>query len=230
MVLAWLSSAQSTQSLPGEVQLPQLRVGQVEGVDRLEERLKGPVAVSVLPLQLQQVPVQRVLIVPLVPLAELAAHHQQLLARVGEHIGIESPHAGKFLLVCSGHLVDEGALHVHYLIVGQGEHKILREGIHQREGNIVVVELAEVGVHFNVVENVVHPPMFHFRLKPRPPSSPPLSTGWETRGQAVDSSAIIITSLWALKMWVLSCWRNSTASRFSCPPNTLGTHWPSCRP
>ena len=36
-------------------------------------------------------------------------------------------------------------LHVHYLIVGQGEHKILREGIHQREGNIVVVELAEVG-------------------------------------------------------------------------------------
>lgn len=37
------------KALPGEVQLPQLRVGQVEGVDRLEERLKGLVAVSVLP-------------------------------------------------------------------------------------------------------------------------------------------------------------------------------------
>ena len=38
------------------------------------------------------------------------------------------------------------------------------------------------------------------------------------------------TAVSVLKMWVLSCWRNSTASRFSCPPNTLGTHWPSCRP
>ncbi len=90
-----------------------------------------------------------------------------------------------------------------------------------------MVELAEVGVHFNVVENVVHPPHVPLQVKAQAALQSPLSTGWETRGQAVDSSAIIITSLWALKMWVLSCWRNSTASRFSCPPNTLA---PTGRP
>ena len=57
-------------------------------------------------------------------------------------------------------------------------------------------------------------PMFHFRLKPNPPTA----GGRVTRGQAVDSSAIISTlgSVW--KAMVFSSRRNSMASRFSCPP------------
>ena len=70
------------------------------------------------------------------------------------------------------------------LVVGQGQDIVLREGVHQGEGDVPVVELAEVGVQLDVVADIVHPAMFHLKLKPRPPSL----TGWVTLGQAVDSS------------------------------------------
>ena len=54
-------------------------------------------------------------------------------------------------------------------------------------------------------------PMFHLKLKPRPP----WSTGWVTLGQEVDSSATMSTSGWAEKTAVFSFCRKSTASRFS---------------
>ena len=63
-------------------------------------------------LVLQQVPVQGVLVVPLVPLADLGPHKGELLAGVGEHIGVEGPDAGELLRVVPGHLAQEGALHV----------------------------------------------------------------------------------------------------------------------
>ena len=119
----------------------------------------------VLVVHAQQVPVQGVLVVPLVPLAELAAHHQQLLARMGEHVGVEGPHAGVLLLVGARHLVDEGALHVHHLIVGQGEHEVLREGVEEGEGDVLVVVLPEIGIQLDVVEDVVHPPHVPFQVE-----------------------------------------------------------------
>ena len=70
---------------------------------------------------------------------------------MGEHIGVEGPHAGKFLLVGARHLVDEGALHVHYLVVGEGEHKVFRKGVHEGEGDVPVIELAEIGVQLHIV-------------------------------------------------------------------------------
>ena len=58
--------ADPLEALPGEVQLPQFGVGQVELVGRLEEALELLVA-----LLLQQVPVQRVLEVPLLSLIHI---------------------------------------------------------------------------------------------------------------------------------------------------------------
>ena len=69
-------------------------------------------------------------------------------------------------------------------------------------------------------------PMFHLRLKPRPP----ISAGRETMGQAVDSSAIISTPGSKPKAMALSRRKKSTASRFSRPPWILGVHWPGPRP
>jgi len=103
------------EALPGEIQLPQLFVLQVEGVGRLEKGLGLPVF-----LVGQQVPVQGLLKMPLVPLAELAAHHQQLLPRVGEHVGVKRPHAGKLLGIGPRHLVEKRALHMHHLVMGEG--------------------------------------------------------------------------------------------------------------
>ena len=44
-----------------------------------------------------------------------------------------------------------------HLVVGEGQDVVLREGIHQGEGDVPVVELPEVWVHFDVVADVVHP-------------------------------------------------------------------------
>ena len=44
-----------------------------------------------------------------------------------------------------------------HLVVGEGQDVVLREGVHQGEGDVPVVELPEVGVHFDVVADVVHP-------------------------------------------------------------------------
>ncbi len=57
-------------------------------------------------------------------------------------------------------------------------------------------------------------PMFHFIVKP----SPPASTGRETIGQAVDSSAIVTAPGKRPCTKVFMSRRKSIASRFSRPP------------
>src|SRR2546421_682745 len=63
----------------------------------------------------------------------------------------------------------------------------------------------------------------------RPPPTPPPSTGCETPGHAVDSSAIITTPGCCRYTVAVSSRRNETASRCSLPPCPLGVHCPSSR-
>ena len=58
--------------------------------------------------------------VPLPSLRELAAHEQELLAGVGEHVGVEQAHGGELLPPVSGHAFEHGTLAVHHLVVGEG--------------------------------------------------------------------------------------------------------------
>ena len=46
---------------------------------------------------------------------------------------------------------------MHHLVVGDGKDEILREGVHHGEGDVLVMVLAEPGVHLQVVAHVVHP-------------------------------------------------------------------------
>src|SRR5271168_1682454 len=68
-------------------------------------------------------------------------------------------------------------------------------------------------------------PMFHFRLKP----SPPRYVGRDTLGHDVDSSAMV--KIPGKRPFATSFrrFRKSMASRFSRPPNLLGTHSPCFR-
>ena len=144
--------AQPLEAVPGVVLLPEGGLLEVEDVHGLEEILG--LAVGGI---LEQVPVQGVFIVPLVPLGEFSPHEGELFSRVGHHVGIEGPDPGKLLGVVSGHFAEEGALHMDHLVVGEGEDIVLGEGVHEGEGDVFVVELAEVGVHLDVVADVVHP-------------------------------------------------------------------------
>ena len=46
---------------------------------------------------------------------------------------------------------------MHHLVVGQRQDIVLRESVHQREGDVPMVKLAEVGVQLDIVADVVHP-------------------------------------------------------------------------
>ena len=68
-------------------------------------------------LIVQQQPVQFPLLIPFDKLTEFSAHEGELLAGVGEHVGIEDPELGKFVLVFAGHFVQQGFLPVHHLVM-----------------------------------------------------------------------------------------------------------------
>ena len=98
-----------------------------------------------------------ILVVPLLLGAQLHSHEAQLLAGVGHGVGVEAPDARQLLPLVSGHLAPDGALHVDHLVVAQGQDVVLREGVEHGEGDVLVVALAEPGVHLQVVAHVVHP-------------------------------------------------------------------------
>ena len=95
--------------------------------------------------------------VPLAPLPDLAAHEQQLLAGVHEHVAVERPQVGVLLPHVAGHLVEHRAFAVHDLVVRERQDELLAVGVHHREGDPVVVPLAMHRIFLHVVEHVVHP-------------------------------------------------------------------------
>lgn len=111
---------QPLEAVPVPVVLPQTAVAAVQPV-QLADTLVGGAAGRVV----QQVPVQLALKRPLVPLTQLRAHKQQLLAGVTQHIGVEPPDARQLPPVVAGHLAPQAALHMHHLVVGQGQHIVL---------------------------------------------------------------------------------------------------------
>ncbi len=108
-------------------------------------------------LEPTEVPLQALVEVPLVPLAELAPHEEQLLARMAPHVGIQQPQVGELLPGVAGHLVEERPLAVHDLVVREREDEVLVEGVDQAEGQLVVVILAVHRVVPHVPQRVVHP-------------------------------------------------------------------------
>ena len=97
------------------------------------------------------------MVVPLVELPELIAHEAELLAGMRHHVTEEGAYARELLFVSAGHLVDERALAVHHFVVRDGKHIVLGEGVHHREGELVVVVHAEEGIEADIREHIVHP-------------------------------------------------------------------------
>ena len=106
----------------------------------------------------EEVPVEAGVEVPLAPLAELAPHEEQLLARVAPHVGVEEAEVRHLLPRVAGHLVEERPLPVYHLVVREGEEEVLVEGVDEAEGQLVVVVFAVDGIVPHVAEGVVHPP------------------------------------------------------------------------
>ena len=136
------------------VQRRQLAVQRVEVADqRLDTAMLGLI---------EQMPVERVIVVPLALLAELAAHEQQLLAGMAEHEAVIGAQVCEALPVVAGHAAEDRPLAVHDLVVRQRQDEIFRERIVQAEQDLVVVMLAVDRILADVVQRVVHPPHVPF--------------------------------------------------------------------
>ena len=81
------------------------------------------------------------------------------------HVGQKSPCVGVLLPIITGHLVKKMTLPMNNFIVTQGQHEVLRIGVPNREGDVVLVELTEPRVQLEIVEHVVHPTHVPFQVE-----------------------------------------------------------------
>ena len=102
----------------------QCRLVTVEAVEVGDEALDTGVT-----LVLGEVPVDAGVMGPFVPLADLTAHEQQLLARLCPHVAEQQSQVGELLPVVARHLREERALAVDDLVMGKGQREVLVEGI-----------------------------------------------------------------------------------------------------
>ena len=111
-----------------------------------------------MPVDLQEVPLEPRIMVPLAPLTELPAHKHQLLTRVGPHETVVGTQVGKFLPVVARHAAKKRTFAMNHLIVGQGQNEVLGEGVGEAESDLIVVIATVDRIALHVLERVMHPP------------------------------------------------------------------------
>ena len=162
-IVAVVIGHQPLEALPVEVHLPESALLQIELVDILDILVQLAVG-----LVLQQLPVELAVIGPLLLRTQLHAHKAQLLARMGHGVGVEAPDAGEFLPRIPRHLAQHGTLHMDHLVVGQRQDIVFGKSVEHGERDVLVVALAEPGVHLQVVAHVVHPAHVPLQVEAQP--------------------------------------------------------------
>ena len=117
---------------------------------------------------LEQMPVERTVVIPFALLAELAAHEHQLLAGMAEHEAVIGAQIGKALPVVAGHPAEDRALAVHDLVMRQRQDEIFRKRVVQAEQDVAVMMLAVDRILADVVQRVVHPAHVPFVAEAEP--------------------------------------------------------------
>ena len=159
------ASSVTTHSKPAwiAVQLVQRRQRAIELVEIADQGLDAGVL-----LLLEQVPVERMIVIPFALLAELAAHEQQLLAGMAEHEAVIGAQVGKALPVVAGHAAEDRALAVHDFVMRQRQDEIFRERVVQAEQDVAVMVLAVDRILADVFQRVVHPAHVPFVAEAEP--------------------------------------------------------------
>src|SRR5262245_14366800 len=145
------------------VELGKCRDVAVEVIEVAHQRLDA----SMLRL-FQEIPIERMIVPPLMLLSELAAHEQELLAGVAEHKAVIGAQIGKPLPGVARHAAKNRALAVHNLVVRQRQDEVLGEGVVQPEQDLAVVIAAIDRILAAVVEGFVHPPHVPFVTEAEP--------------------------------------------------------------
>src|SRR5437868_15081590 len=113
-------------------------------------------------------PIEGLIVVPFVPLAEFAAHEEQLLAGMPIHPGVEHPEIGELLPFVARHFIEKGFFSMHDLVVAEHENEIFLESIEQGKGDVALMKTPMNGIELHVTKEVVHPTHVPFEPEPKP--------------------------------------------------------------
>src|SRR5260370_16887032 len=106
---------------------------------------------------LEKMPIERMVMPPLALLTELAAHEQELLARMTEHEPVIGAQIGKALPLIARHAAENRTLTVHDFVVGQRQDEVFEEGVMQTENDLAVMILAVDRILADVFKHLLHP-------------------------------------------------------------------------
>ena len=112
-------------------------------------------------LVFEQVPIKRLVVIPLAALRDLGAHEQQLLAGMAEHEAVIGAQIGESLPFVAGHAAEQRALSMHHFVMRQRQDEIFRESVVQAEQDVAVMMLAMDRILADVVQCTCIQPMFH---------------------------------------------------------------------
>src|SRR5690606_8568596 len=116
-----------------EVALPERGLRPVDAVQVLH-----PAAHARVRRQLEQAPLEPRLVVPLAPLPELAAHEEQLLARMRVEKTEQATQIREPLPIVAWHLAEQRALSVDDLVMRKRQHEVLGERVPEPESEALV--------------------------------------------------------------------------------------------
>ena len=112
---------------PGIVLAPKRSIIEIELIEVFYEAMEVSVALKLV----EQEPVKPGAVVPLLELSKLAAHKEHLFSGVSHHIAHERLVSQELHVGVARHLLNQGALAVHHLVVGYRKNKVFREGVEE---------------------------------------------------------------------------------------------------
>ena len=112
------------EAVVGVVEFVKSRVFFVNVVEMLDQTAEAGVEGELL-----EVPVEALVVTPLLPLAELTALKKKLFAGVRPHQRVEHPQIGELLPHVSRHFAKQGAFSVHDLVVAEHQDEMFVEGV-----------------------------------------------------------------------------------------------------
>ena len=74
------------------------------------------------------------------------------------HEGVQQAQIGQFRGFVTGHLAEQGFFQMHHFIVRQRQDEVLIEGIHDTEGQLIVMVTAVYWFLLHIEQHIVHPP------------------------------------------------------------------------
>src|SRR5438270_4920315 len=118
--------------------------------------------------QFGQVPIERLIVVPFVPLAEFATHEEQLFPGMPIHPGVKHPEIGEFLPLVARHFIEQRSFPMHDLVMAEYEDEILLESVEQGKGDVALMKAPMDGIKLHIAEEIVHPTHVPFEPEPEP--------------------------------------------------------------